>query len=167
MDKKQTVICSQIPLGILSLALATVCAIVLNCISFRENMPLRLQVPINLIPAVLAGMGLVLLHRFKVTREGIYHDWLGLRYRFTPWEEIIDISRATRPRNGAVILLTRRGARVFTPDDYRATYGMIPDSLTFSIEHLKGNYLVFENRPETVTCLRDFYGVFSYDVTTQ
>ena len=82
-----------------------------------------------LMGAVLT-FGFVILYGkyYVITELGIVHKLMGIRFRMTPWEDIIDIMCVTHQAekgNGRVLMVTTKKGNVYRPEEHGVNAGLI------------------------------------------
>ena len=66
--------------------------------------------------AVILVIACSYLRTYLLTKEGIVHYCVGIRYRVIPWSDIRDISRVyVAPKRGLELLVIRKNAEILRP----------------------------------------------------
>ena len=109
-----------------------------------------------LLPVVLTRFRI-----YKLDHAGILCMWLGICYRFIPWNEVHDVSRVYLKYGATVLLIATKDGAVIRPT--MGSGGMCPSSKELERSMSKRNHFFLQDTPSVIGCIHQYYGELNYD----
>lgn len=116
--------------------------------------------------AIILVIACSYLRTYVLTKEGIAHYFVGIRYRVTPWSDIRDISRVyVAPKRGLELLVIRKNAEILRPRTRGFSAGLIQGNFkTQYLPSLTGHIFTLKNREDILECIKLYYGELDFDL---
>ena len=159
--------------GIFSLALAALAALQPHLPLWKkvmaeapsESIAQGLQLFFYCCAAIILVIACSYLRTYVLTKEGIAHYFVGIRYRVTPWSDIRDISRVyVAPKRGLELLVIRKNAEILRPRTRGFSAGLIQGNFkTQYLPSLTGHIFTLKNREDILECIKLYYGELDFD----
>lgn len=107
---------------------------------------------------------------YIITDFGIVHKLMGIRFRITPWEDIIDIMCVTHQAekgNGRVLLVTTKKGNAYRPEEHGAYAGLIRQKGFEKDWIFRGSVFMLNcnnnSIKEVIAYIESYYGPIDYN----